>query len=74
MPLELLENNSRTSQIPDIARKSPMPSAPLVSLMTQLPHFALKDHAIGMLDLAISSRVGDCRSVHMDVVMVVEVQ
>jgi len=37
MPLEFLANNSRSYQMFDIAGKAPMPSAPLVSPMTQVP-------------------------------------
>ena len=34
----------------------------------------MKDYAIGTLDLAFSLGVGDCRPIHMDMVMVTEVQ
>ena len=34
----------------------------------------MKDHAIGTLDLAVSSRMGDCGQIHADVVVVAEVQ
>ena len=37
MPPEFLANNSRLSQAPDAVGKAPMPSAPLVSPMTQVP-------------------------------------
>ena len=40
MPPEFLANNSRLSQAPDIAGKAPMPSAPPVSSMTQVPQYA----------------------------------
>jgi len=37
MPPEFLANNSGLSQAPDTTGKVPMPSAPLVSPMTQVP-------------------------------------
>jgi len=40
MPSEFFANNSGTSQIPDIAGKAPMPLAPLVSPMTQVPQYS----------------------------------
>ena len=41
MPLEFLANNSRLSQTPDTAGKTPMPSAPPVSPMTQVPQYSM---------------------------------
>ena len=40
MPPEFFANSSRTSQITDLAGKTPMPSAPSVSPMTQVPHYS----------------------------------
>jgi len=34
----------------------------------------LQNHVVGMLDLAVSSRVGYCRPVHTDVMLIAEVQ
>ena len=34
----------------------------------------LQNHAVGTLDLAVSSRVGHCRPVHTDVMPIAEVQ
>jgi len=41
MPPEFLGNNSGLSQAPDTAGKTPMPLAPLVSLMTQVPQYSM---------------------------------
>jgi len=40
MPPEFFANNSGTSQVIDLARKTPMPSAPPVSWMTQIPQYS----------------------------------
>ena len=40
MPLEFFANSSRTCQVTDLAGKTPMPSAPLVSPMTQIPQYS----------------------------------
>jgi len=40
MPPKLLANNSRLSQAPDTVGKAPMPPAPPVSPMTQVPQYA----------------------------------
>jgi len=40
MPLELFANSSGTSQAADLAGKTPMTSAPLVSPMTQIPQYS----------------------------------
>ena len=40
MPLEFFANNSGTSQVTDLAGKAPMPSAPPVSPMTQIPQYS----------------------------------
>jgi len=40
MPLEFFSNNSGLSQIPNIVGKAPIPSAPPVSSMTQVPQFS----------------------------------
>jgi len=40
MPSELFANSSGTSQVPDLARKAPMTSAPPVLPMTQNPQYS----------------------------------
>ena len=40
MPPEFFANNSGISQVADLAGKTPMPSAPLVSPMTQIPQYS----------------------------------
>jgi len=40
MPLEFFANNSRTSQVTDLAGKGPMTSAPPVLPMTQNPQYS----------------------------------
>jgi len=39
MPLEFFVDGSGTSQVTDLAGKTPMTSAPPVSPMTQIPHY-----------------------------------
>ena len=40
MPAKFFANNSGTSHITDLAGKTPMPSAPSVSPMTQVPQYS----------------------------------
>jgi len=40
MPLEFFANSSGTSQVTDLAGKTPMPSVPPVSPMTQIPQYS----------------------------------
>jgi len=40
MPLDVCANSSGTSQVVDLTGKAPMASAPLVSSMTQNPHYS----------------------------------
>jgi len=40
MPLEFFANRSGTSLVTDLVGKAPMTSAPLVSLMTQIPQYS----------------------------------
>jgi len=41
MPPKFLANNSGLSQTPDAAGKAPMPSAPPVLSMTQVPQYSM---------------------------------
>ena len=41
MPPEFFANSSGTSQVTDVAGKTPMPSVPLVLPMTQVPQYSM---------------------------------